>query len=79
MELSHRKKRSKFIPTQLIFILEYICIIYICLFLSVLFRYNTLHTYSGKNILLIIGVTFSVFLGPGNIRKFFNVRLQCGQ
>jgi hypothetical protein len=34
------------------------------LLLIILFRYNTLLTYASKNIVLIIGIIFSVFLGP---------------
>jgi hypothetical protein len=42
--------------------MNYITFIYnIVLLLNILFRYNTLFTYTIKNILLIIG---SVFLGP---------------
>jgi hypothetical protein len=60
-------KISCFISTLLICILEYIYItlIYnIVLFLNILFRYNTLFTYISKNILLIIGIIFGVFVGP---------------
>ena len=45
------------------------------LFLNILFRYNTLFTYISKNILLITGIIFSVFLGSMNICKFLDVRL----
>jgi hypothetical protein len=60
-------------------ILEYIYItlIYnIVLFLNILYRYNTVFIYTSKNVLLIIGIIFSVLLGPC---MFLNVRLQCGQ
>jgi hypothetical protein len=36
----------------------------IVLFLGILFRYNTLFTYTSKSILLVIDLIFSVFLGP---------------
>jgi len=43
----------------------YVSYLYIIvLFSDILFRYNTLFTYTSKNILLVIGLIFSVFLGP---------------
>jgi hypothetical protein len=33
-------------------------------FLNILFRYNTLYTYTSENIVLIVGITLSVCLGP---------------
>jgi hypothetical protein len=35
-----------------------------CIFLNILFRHNTLFTCTSKNIPLMIGIIFSVFLGP---------------
>jgi hypothetical protein len=44
-----------------------------CIVLNVLFRHNTLSTYTIKNILLTCGIIFSVFLGPVTTCKFLNV------
>jgi hypothetical protein len=76
------KKKSSFIYTLLIYILEYVYFTFIyntALFLNILFQYNTLFTYTSKNIPLIICIIFSVFLRPVNTFQFLNVRLQCGQ
>ena len=42
-----------------------------CIVLNILFRYNTLFIYTSKNILLIIGITFSVFHGPDKHLQVF--------
>jgi len=56
----------------LINILEYIYVtLNIVFFLNILFRYNTLFTYISKNILLIIGIIFSVSLGPDEHLQVF--------
>ena len=55
------EKISYFISTLLIYILEYIyvtCIYNIALFQSILFRRNTLSTYTINKILSIFGITF---------------------
>jgi hypothetical protein len=67
-------KKSYFITTLLIYILEYCCItlIYdIVLFLNILFKYNPLFTYTSSNILLLSGIIFSVFLGPDEHLQVF--------
>jgi hypothetical protein len=67
-------ERSYFISTLLIYTLEsiYITFVYkIVLFLDVWFMNNTLFIYISKSILLIIGIIFSVFLGPDEHLPFF--------
>jgi len=57
---------------MLIYILEYIYVtLNIEFFLNVLFRYNILFTYISKNILLIMGIIFSVSLGPDELLQVF--------
>jgi hypothetical protein len=41
------------------------------LFLNLLFRYNTLFIYTRKNILLIVGIIFSVLLVPDKHLQVF--------
>jgi hypothetical protein len=53
---------SSFISTLLLYILECVLLSLTVLFLNV-FRYKTSFTYTGKHVLSIIGVIFSVFLG----------------
>jgi hypothetical protein len=59
------EKMLLYFHNVLIYILEciYVTLNIVC-FLNILFRYNTLFTYINKNILLIIGIVFSVSLGP---------------
>jgi len=67
------QKKSGFISTLLIYILEYIYISFIhnIVLLNILFRYNTLYTYTRKNVLLIVGIIFSGFLRPvGHLKVF---------
>ena len=46
----------------------------------ILFRYNTLFSYTSKNIPLIIGVIFCVFARPTEkLQIFLDLLLQCGQ
>ena len=66
--------RNFFISTLLIYVLELIYVSYlyiIVLFSGILFRYNTLYTYTSKNILLVIGIIFSVFLRPDEHLQVF--------
>jgi len=56
----------------LIYILEYIYVtLNIVFFLNILFKYNTLFTYISKSIMLIIGIIFSVSLGPDEHLQVF--------
>jgi len=51
--------RNCFISTLLIYVSEFIYVSYLyitVLFSGILFRYNTLFTYTSKNILLVIGI-----------------------
>ena len=48
-------------------------------FLSIFFGCSTLFTDTVSNILLRIGVMFSVFLGYGENLQDLDVRLQCRQ
>ena len=57
----------------------YITFIYNMNFLSIFFGCSTLFTDTVSNILLRIGVMFSVFLGYGENLQDLDVRLQCGQ
>ena len=60
------KTRYLYLQTVHLYIIIYLCYL-ICttiLFINILFGYNTLLTYTNKNILLISGITFSVFTGP---------------
>jgi hypothetical protein len=65
IEAATCQKKSCFISTLLIYILEYIYITFICnivMLLNILFRYNTLYTYTSKIILWIVGIIFIGFL-----------------
>jgi hypothetical protein len=41
------------------------------LFSNIMFRYNTLFTHTSKNMLLIIDIMLSVFLGPDEYLHVF--------
>ena len=65
-------KRCYSVSTVLIYILECIFVtLNIVFFLNILFRYKTLFTYVSKYILLIIGIIFSVSLGPDDHLQVF--------
>jgi hypothetical protein len=59
---------------MLIYVLEWFFFTFIyniVSFLNILFGYNTLFTNKSKNILIIIGTVFSVFLGPDERMQAF--------
>ena len=47
-------------------------------FLNIMFRHNMSFTYTSKNVLLKIGIIFSLFFGLDN-HRFLSIQSQCGQ
>jgi hypothetical protein len=66
--------QQQFLNNELLSFKKYITFIYnTVLFLNIMFRHNMSFTYTSNNVLLKIGIIFSLFFGPDK-HKFLNVQ-----